>query len=271
MIVVAVALYLFVGKIFPKDPKKGRTMVAHYAKKSLKIVAIILLVIGVNRTGIGTNYYLTQANPMILQEMAQNMQGKRSETNNREVRRFIRKHGADMAKHAPILGNADAKNTIFVFTDYTCPYCRRAHNELNRVLAERDDVRVVIKNFSIHGVLNDDAARATIAATLQGQDKAAKLVDMLFEKDFWPSDLQGKSQDEVARLVHRSVMDIAQKAGLSVVQLQEDMQGPIVQAELDSVRKAVQELQIGGTPYLIVGEQAFPGAVPFQQIMQALR
>jgi protein-disulfide isomerase len=273
ILLAAIALYASGWKLMTLvgKGKKEPTMAAFCVLKTAKIVAIILLVIGVNRLGLGTTYYLTQKNPMILQTMAQNMQAQNQAGTSKEITKYIKKHGDEMAKHAPIIGNVDAKKTIYFFTSYSCPYCTRAHNELNRVLESHSDVRVVIKNFSIHGVLSDDAARAMIAARMQGDDKAAALDKALSEKKYWPDDLQGKSQEELAKTVHKAVMDRAQKVGLNVAQLQEDMKGEIVNAELAQVRELAQRFEIGGTPFLIVNGTAFPGAVPYDTIVKALR
>ncbi|MDR1206982.1 MAG: DsbA family protein [Rickettsiales bacterium] len=271
ILVIALALYLGCGYLLHKGGKKEPTTGAVYTKKIIHIISIILLIIGVNRLGLGTTYYLTQSNPMILQTMAQNMQNQQSGSSNKEVKSFVRKNMDEMTKYAPISGNVNAKKTIFLFSDYSCPYCQRVHVELMRVLAERDDVRVVIKNFSIHGVLSDDAAKAVIAAKLQGDDKAAALDKALMESKYWPDDMGNKSQEDLAKSIKKTILERAQKVGLNVAQLQEDMNGEAVQKELAQVRELAQKFQINGTPYLIIGDQAFPGAIPYEQIVQALK
>lgn len=273
ILVIAAALYLFGGMLLNKGGnKKEWTPAVMYAKKAFNAVAVILLVIGVNRIGLGTEYYLTESNPMILQTMAQNMQKQGSAgVSSKEMRSFLKGNMAELVRYAPVLGNVDAKNTIFVFTDASCPYCRRVHLELKRVLDSRDDVRVVIKNFSIHGVLSDGVAKATIAAKLQSNDKAAALFDNLMEKQYWPDDLSNITQDKLANVINKNIMDAAKKAGLDTAQLEKDMNGEAVQRELSQVRDLAQRFQINGTPYLIIGDQAFPGAIPYEQIMQALK
>ena len=48
------------------------------------------------------------------------------------------------------------------------------------------------------------------------------------------------------------------------------MKGPVVARELKNVRDLAQRFEISGTPYLIIGEKAFPGAIPYDQIIEAL-
>ena len=144
VLVFAIALFLFGGMLVRSDAKKATTG-SILTKKIVKLVSILLIAGSVCR--LYTPYYLTSSNPEILQEMVEAMQKKQEEEKNKLVRKFVRDHGDEMAVDAPILGNVDAENTIYVWTAASCGYCRRVHGELDRVLKERDDVRVVIKNF----------------------------------------------------------------------------------------------------------------------------
>lgn len=269
VLVVAIALYVFGGMLFKHDGKSV-PMWKTYAGKGAKLISIILLIVGVNRMGIGTTHYLTKSNPAILQEMAQGMQMQRSNGASREIKKHVRKNMASMIKDAPIMGNENAANTIFVFTDFSCPYCRRVHNELARVMAERNDVRVVVKNFSIHGELSDAPAKAIIAAKMQGNDKAAKLTDSLMTKEYY-SEKDMKDRSKLGSQIEKNVMKMAKEAGLNVDQLKADMNGEVVARELNDVRGLAEKFQINGTPYLIINDKAFPGAIPYGQIIEALK
>ena len=214
-------------------------------------------------------YYLTAINPAIVQEMVNGMQEQQQAEKNKQIRKFVRSEGDKMMRDAPILGNRDAKKTIYVWTDFSCPYCRRVHGEIERVLADRDDTRVVIKNFSIHGPLSDGPARAVIAANMQDPAKAAELTNMLMTREFYTQD-DLKDQDKIAEKVEANVMKMAAEAGLDTEQLKKDMDSDVVARELRNVRDLAQRFEISGTPFLIIGEQAFPGAIPAAQIETAL-
>ena len=176
----------------------------------------------------------------------------------------------EMIGNAPIAGNVDAKKTIFLWSDYSCPYCRRVHAELARVLKERDDVRIVLKNFSIHGPLSDAPAKAVIAAKIQDNAKAAKLDELLMAKEYYTQE-DMKDQVKLPEKINASVMKLAKEAGLDTKQLAADMEGDVVKAELQNVRDLAQRFEISGTPYLIIGDQAYPGAIPYARIIEALK
>mgnify|MGYP003556977329 CR=1 FL=1 len=65
-------------------------------------------------------------------------------------------------------------------------------------------------------------------------------------------------------------MKFAEEAGLDVEQLKKDMNGEVVARELANVRDLAQQFEITGTPFLIIGEEAFPGAIPAARINEAL-
>lgn len=267
ILIAAVALYVFGGMLFKHDAKKPSVMdiVLH---KGVSALAIILIAFSVCR--LWTPAYLVHTNPAILQDMVQSMQGQQEKVKNKVVRNYVKKHMDEMIGNAPIAGNVDAKNTIFLWSDYSCPYCRRVHGELARVLAERDDVRVVLKNFSIHGPLSDAPAKAVIAAKIQDNAKAAALDQLLMDKEYFSQD-DMKDQAKLPAKIHASVMKLAKEAGLDTKQLEKDMEGDIVKAELQNVRDLAQRFEISGTPYLIIGDQAFPGAIPYARIIEALK
>lgn len=267
VLVVGILLFMFGGMMLPKgDGKKpsAKNIVLH---KSIKLISIILISGSICRLYVP--YYLTAVNPIIVQEMVNGMQEQQQAEKNKQIRKMVRSEGEKMMANAPVLGNRDAKKTIYVWTDFSCPYCRRVHGELDRVLAERDDVRVVVKNFSIHGPLSDGPAKAVIAAKLQSPEKAAKLTDMLMTREFYTQD-DLKDQSKIAEKVEANVMKMAEEAGLDTAKLKEDMNGEVVARELRNVRDLAQQFEISGTPFLIIGEQAFPGAIPYAQINDAL-
>ena len=267
ILILAIALYIFGGKFINGGNKKssGLDIIMH---KGINAVAIILIAGCVCR--LVTPVYLVNTNPAILQEMVQNMQAEQEKAKNAEVRKYVKKHMDEMIGDAPIAGNVDAKNTIFLWSDYSCPYCRRVHGELARVLAERDDVRVVLKNFSIHGALSDAPAKAVIAAKIQDNAKAAALDKLLMDKEYYTQD-DMKNQAKLPEKIHANVMKLAKEAGLDTKQLEKDMEGEVVQKELQNVRELAQRFEISGTPFLIIGDKAFPGAIPYSRIIEALK
>ncbi len=267
VLVVGILLFLFGGMLLPKGDEKKPSAGKIVAKKCITLISIILISGSMCR--LYTPFYLTAVNPAIVQEMVNGMQEQQQAEKNKQIRKVVRSEGDKLMRDAPVLGNREGKKTIYVWTDFSCPYCRRVHGEIERVLANRDDTRVVIKNFSIHGPLSDAPAKAVIAAKLQDPEKAANLTNMLMTREFYTQD-DLKDQSKLAEKVEANVMKMAKEAGLDTDKLKEDMNGEVVAREMRNVRDMAQRFEINGTPFLIIGEQAFPGAIPADQIEAAL-
>ena len=266
ILVLGIALYMFGGMMLKHDAKKTSVAVA-LVRKAIKLVAIIMVAGSVCRLYVP--YYLTSVNPAIIQEMVEGMQAQQNAEKNKAIRKLVRESAFEMSEHAPILGNPEAKKTIYVWTAASCGYCRRVHGELNKVLSERDDVRVVLKNYSIHGVMSDGAARAMIAAKMQDTAKAAKFADLVMTREYRPSE-KISDQDKLAAAIEKNLMKFAEEAGLDTAKLKEDMNSATVARELASVRDQANRFGVEGTPFLIIGEEAFPGALPAEHIKAAL-
>ena len=211
-----------------------------------------------------------EANPTMLQEIVTNLQTQQEKARNLMISDYIENHKIEMIDNAPIVGNAFAKKTIFLWQDYSCPYSRRVHSELARVLEERNDVRIVLKNFSIHGALSDAPAKAVIAAKIQDNAKAAALDKLLMDKEYYKQE-DLKNQAKLPEIIEANVLKLAKEAGLDTKKLAEDMKGEVVAKELRNVRDLAQKFEIGGTPYLIIGSKAYPGAIPYDKIVEALK
>ena len=271
VLVLGVAIYLLDSLLLLKKGGKKTTTPSTkeiIIKKSIKAFAVILIAGATCR--MFTPYYLTSVNPMILQDMVQSMQNQKAESSERAIREYVEENAEDMMKNAVVLGNPGGTNTIFIWTDHSCPYCRRVEKSLEDVVKERKDVRVVIKNFVVHGPLSDAPARAVIAAKLQDPAKAAELHTKLMSEEYYDkNDL--KDQSKLDEKVTKSVMNFAKKVGLDTKKLAEDMKGDIVAGELKQVRSLARMFDINGTPFLIINDKSFPGAISYDQIIDALK
>ena len=261
------ALFILGGLLFTFAGKKVSTG-KNFVQKLLSAFGVVIIAGAVVQ--LWTPVYLTSVNPEMIKNMADSYEKYMKEQQSKEVREYVKDHMDEMIANAPIVGDVEAKNTIFLWSDYSCPYCRRVHAELVKVMEENKDVRVVLKNFSIHGALSDAPAKAVIAAKIQDNAKAAELDRLLMAKEYYTQE-DLKNQAKLADTIQANVMKLAKEAGLDTKKLAEDMKGDIVRAELMNVRMLAQQFGIQGTPYLIVNDTAFPGMVPAHVIIDALK
>ena len=103
------------------------------------------------------------ANPEIVREALINLADREERERVEQAMVTLRKDSGD-----PILGNPEGGFTIYEFTDYNCGYCKRVFQPLQELIAEDDDIRLVVKEFPILSQTSVLAAQAGIAAQAQG-------------------------------------------------------------------------------------------------------
>jgi protein-disulfide isomerase len=151
----------------------------------------------------------------------------------------------------PVAGNPDGDVTVVEFFDYRCGYCRSMVPGLRDLIATDGNLRFVFKELPVLGPESEVAARAALAAALQGSEKYLKLhFALMGSKDL--------SLDAVKAL--------AGQVGLDVPRLLDDMGGDAVKRTLAANHALAQELGISGTPSFVIGDRLIPGAVDVAQL-----
>jgi protein-disulfide isomerase len=154
----------------------------------------------------------------------------------------------------PIAGNPHAKITLVEFFDVRCPYCRATRPDIDRLLAQDTDVRIVMKDLPVLGPASILGAKALLGAQAQGG--YLKMQHALMQN--------GVTIDEP------TIQRAAQAAGLNWAALQHAMQSPGLQVRIDENLSLAMKLGIQGTPAFIIGDQLVAGAMSFDELQQAV-
>ena len=149
-----------------------------------------------------------------------------------------------------VAGNPDAEITVVEFFDYRCPYCKQVAEDVRALIARRNDVRIVLKEFPILGPNSTAASEAAIAAIPQGR-----------YMDFHFALLQNEGT-----LDRNRVMEIAETVGLDTARLARDMASERVQTIIEANLNLAREIGVRGTPAFVIGDALIPGAVPIEEI-----
>ena len=80
-----------------------------------------------------------------------------------------------------VLGNEDADKVIVEFLDYRCSYCRQLHPTLQKLLKERDDIKIVIRHHPLFG--SPSIREAQIALAAARQDKFPEIHHALMQRN----------------------------------------------------------------------------------------
>jgi protein-disulfide isomerase len=156
----------------------------------------------------------------------------------------------------PTAGNPHGTQSLVVFMDPYCGYCKKFHKELITLLKTNKDVKVIFKDIPIMGSNSEIAIKAMLAAKDQG--KYDQLQNAIYSSD--------KS------LTKKQILKIASSLGIDTKKLEHDMNDKTVQAEIDQNLELSKTLGINGTPTLIVGETTvLPGYVSAEELNKKLK
>ena len=154
----------------------------------------------------------------------------------------------------PVMGNANGTITLYEFSDYNCGYCKRVFEPIQQLVRDNPDVRLVIKEFPILSQSSLVAAKAAIAAEMQGKFGDYHIAMMTY---------RGQITDAV-------VMRMAAQAGVDIEQLKSDMESSKTMAIIQRTREAAAALEINGTPGLVVGDTVVPGAIGLDELVKLI-
>ena len=219
------------------------------------VTALIALVFGFagaalfSFSGLGnsqTREYLV-ANPDILPAMANAYQEQQS-------RDSLAAISSEVTKPFPgaVLGNPEGSRTLVKFTDYACGYCRISTEDIDRLVANDPELRVVIRELPLFQG-SDVPARMALAAAKQGK------FDAFYHAMF-----------AMESTAPENVMAAAREAGLDLEAAQEYGASEEVTAELARNQALAQQLGFSGTPSWVTGDKAFEGAVGYDQLAKAI-
>lgn len=192
------------------------------------------------------NYILEH--PEILPQAMENLRKKETGAQLSNVGEKVRKPfpGA-------IMGNPNGKVVLVEFTDFACGYCRQSVADVDALIAENPDLKVVIRELPIIAPTSPDAARWGLAAAEQG--KYAQFHRAMFA---------------AGRTDPASVEVAARAVGLDLDRARKFIDDPSVRSELATNLEIARQLGIDGTPSWIIGKEMLAGAVGKETLAKAI-
>jgi protein-disulfide isomerase len=152
-----------------------------------------------------------------------------------------------------VLGNPQGKVTLVEFTDFSCTYCRSSVADVEALVKDNPDLRVVVRQLPIIGPESEPAARMGLAAAAQGKYAA-------FHKAMFSGERPSSA----------SIAAAAGAAGVDSAAALAFAQAPNVHQELERNLGFARQLGISGTPAWSVGGKLLTGAVGREALQQAV-
>lgn len=159
--------------------------------------------------------------------------------------------------YAPSRGNKEAKVALVEFSDYQCPACKAAYQDVERIVEEYgDQIFFVYRQFPLQIHKNAKVASyAALAAQMQGKYWEMHL--KLFDKQEEWSD-HSNARDKFA--------DYAKELNLDVEKFKSDMNSNDVYSTVENEITEGIKIGINSTPSFFINGQKYPGVLTYNQM-----
>ena len=153
-------------------------------------------------------------------------------------------------------GNKSAKVTVVEFSDFQCPFCKRASTTGNMIYKEYGDkVKYVFKHFPLS--FHDKAHRAAeAAACMNDQGKFFEYHDKLFENN--------------TALEEADLTKYATELGADVKKFTDCLTNGKFKVAVDKNLAEGQKYGVSGAPTYFINGVMVVGAVPYTEVKQAI-
>lgn len=150
-------------------------------------------------------------------------------------------------------GNPDGDAVLVVYYDYACGFCRRSLPDIERLLDEDKNLKIVFRELPILTAESEQAAKMSLAAARQGKFKIFH--DALYKFEQPSAEAIGAA---------------ARQAGIDVQQASLAIGSSDVAQEIQNNIETARALQFGGTPSWVIGDQVLNGAIGYGALSKAV-
>ena len=160
--------------------------------------------------------------------------------------------------NSPFKGGADAKVTVFEFTDFQCPFCSRGAEVMKELKAKyKNKIKVVFKNFPLpfHG-----SAKQAAHAAFCAHEQDTKYFWQLYEEFF----------ADQANLNEKGIEETVKKTGLDVEKYQTCMKSKKYDKKIEDDMEEGKKAGVNSTPTFFVNGQMLVGAQPVEEFVEII-
>jgi len=193
-------------------------------------------------------------NPETILQSLKNYEEKKDLENKKENKSKINKLKKEIFLNDNNLysGNRDSQRIIVEFFDYNCSYCKKAHEDIDKLLEKHKDLKVIYKNFPILSEKSVELAKIGLLIARKSNKKFNSFHKTLMKKRKIPTE--------------NELRKILKKLDLEFDDIKRNLSDKSLDENLKSDFQLAQKLELRGTPAFIVGEEILFGYVGFEEL-----
>jgi len=199
-------------------------------------------------------------NPEVILQAVEQMQNRQAEAQVQADFDLVTANAEEIFNdgYSWVGGNPDDDITLVEFLDYRCGYCKRAHDEVAKLLETDGNIKMIVKEFPILGEQSMLASRFAVATKqVEGDDEYKLLNDALM----------AFNGDVTLPALRR----LAESFDLDADAIEAKMDSEEVTQEIAQTRALAEKLQITGTPTFVMQDEMLRGYLPYDQMMALVK
>jgi protein-disulfide isomerase len=155
-------------------------------------------------------------------------------------------------------GNPEGDLTMVEFLDYRCGYCRKAHKEVAKLLADDGNIRWVVKEFPILGEASTISSQVAVA-TLRVLGPEAYLA------------LHNELMTFSGPMTESAIGYLLKKIGQDADAVLAEMNAEAVLNQIKETNALARTLVVNGTPTFVIGDRIVRGYLSPDEMLRMVK
>lgn len=196
-------------------------------------------------------------NPEVIIKSIELMHERKMKEMEDKIQNTIKDKRAEMEQSAgvPHAGKPNANNSIIMFYDYSCDYCKKANDVINQLLGYDDNIKVVYMPLPMLGEASEYIAKLMLATYKTAPDKFKSIHDEIIA-------LHAPNKEEISAIIT--------KHGFKIEDIEIEAAKPEVRDAQAKINSFASDLRIHGAPAFVIGNKFYPGFLELSQIQKVI-
>tara|TARA_B100001248_G_scaffold176122_1_gene133717 strand:- start:211 stop:921 length:711 start_codon:yes stop_codon:yes gene_type:complete len=196
-------------------------------------------------------------NPEIIIESLQKFEVKKENEKKIENKNKITTLSKQIYNSESLFEGNELSNKIIVeFFDYNCSYCRRAHQDLKKIISEDKNIKVIYKNYPILSENSVKLAKYALMISEIDKKKFIKFHNLILTN-------KGMINDDI-------LISILKKLNIDKNYLESNINDDKINQKLKNDIDLARNLGLRGTPAFIISDEIFFGYIDKDDMVSVL-
>ena len=194
-------------------------------------------------------------NPEIILQSLENFEKKKIAEKKKINNKIITENKKQIlsSENGMYSGNVKSENIIVEFFDYNCSYCKKAHQDILKIKQNKNNVKIIYKNFPILSENSKKLAAIALVIAKDSNEVFNKFHNLIMSK-----------KGPVTKDYLKGVLN---DLGYDQEKIKNSLNSEYVKDQLYIDRELSEKLSLRGTPAFIVNDKLFFGYIGYDELV----